>query len=71
VQDTPHSGKIYLNPSTNTREGRPDAGITDQILTIAELLRGADVQMPPAYGTFQEAQQVHQAGGDQLALDVE
>jgi hypothetical protein len=42
-----------------------------QILTIADLLQGADVQMPPAYGTFREAQRVRQAGGDQLALDVE
>ena len=42
-----------------------------QVLTIAELLRGAEVQMPPAHGTFKQAQRVQQAGGEQLALDVE
>lgn len=42
-----------------------------QILTIVELLRGADVQMPPAYGTFRGAQRVQRSSDDQLALDVE
>ncbi len=42
-----------------------------QVCTIAELLRGAEVRMPPAHGTFKQAQRVQQAGGEQLALDVE
>ncbi len=31
-----------------------------QILTTAELLRGAEVKMPPQFGTFKEAQKVKQ-----------
>ena len=31
-----------------------------QIFTIAELLRGAEVQMPPQYGTFRQAQKIQQ-----------
>jgi len=37
-----------------------------QILTIAELLRGAEVKMPPAHGTFKAA-----PGADQTALDLD
>jgi site-specific DNA-methyltransferase (adenine-specific) len=33
-----------------------------QILTIAELLKGAKVNMPPPYGTFKQAQKVKQNG---------
>lgn len=29
-----------------------------QILTIAELLAGAEIKIPPAYGTFKQAQKV-------------
>ena len=32
-----------------------------QILTIAELLRGAEVKMPPPFGTFKQAPKVSQA----------
>ncbi|CAA9321766.1 MAG: Type III restriction-modification system methylation subunit [uncultured Chloroflexia bacterium] len=42
-----------------------------QILTIAELLRGAEVQMPPAHGTFKQAQRVQQPAGEQLGFEVE
>jgi site-specific DNA-methyltransferase (adenine-specific) len=42
-----------------------------QILTIAELLHGADVKMPPAHGTFKQAQRVQIAEGQQLGFDVE
>ncbi len=33
-----------------------------QILTIADLLKGAKVNMPPQYGTFKQAQRVKQNG---------
>ena len=42
-----------------------------QILTIAELLAGADVKMPPEHGTFKQAQRVQQRQGDQLGFDVD
>jgi site-specific DNA-methyltransferase (adenine-specific) len=35
-----------------------------QILTIEELLAGAQVKMPPAYGTFKQAQAARRAGDD-------
>ncbi len=41
------------------------------ILTIAELLRGAEVKMPPPHGTFRQAQRVRTAEGQQLGLEVE
>jgi site-specific DNA-methyltransferase (adenine-specific) len=41
-----------------------------QILTIADLLRGAEVQMPPAHGTFKQAQRVDTPGADQALLDL-
>ena len=31
-----------------------------QILTIAELLRGAEIKMPPPHGTFKQARPVQQ-----------
>lgn len=40
-----------------------------QILTIAELLRGVEIQMPPAYGTFKQAQRAEQPGAEQHGLD--
>lgn len=40
-----------------------------QIVTIAELLRGAEVKMPPAHGTFRQAQAV-QNQGEQFKLDL-
>ncbi len=33
-----------------------------QILTIEELLHGAQVKMPPQYGTFKEAQRARLSG---------
>lgn len=39
-----------------------------QILTIAELLRGTEIQMPPSYGTFKQAQRV-EPGAEQHGLD--
>lgn len=41
-----------------------------QILTISDLLRGSDVKMPPAHGTFKQAQRVDQSGGEQGAMDL-
>lgn len=42
-----------------------------QILTIAELLRGSVVKMPPAYGTFKQAQKVQQSGAEQQGMELE
>lgn len=39
-----------------------------QILTIAQLLHGAEVKMPKAYGTFKQAQKVEEAEAGQLNL---
>jgi len=41
-----------------------------QILTIEQLLHGAQVQMPPAHGTFKQAQKVRKDEGMQGALDL-
>lgn len=41
-----------------------------QILTIAELLRGAEVQMPPQHGTFRQAQKVQQTEAEQPELGM-
>ncbi len=42
-----------------------------QILTINQLLHGAEVKMPPPYGTFREAQRVRQSGAAQTQLEFE
>lgn len=42
-----------------------------QILTIADLLRGRQVKMPPSHGTFKQAPKVQQVEGHQIAFDVE
>jgi len=40
-----------------------------QILTIEELLHGAEVKMPPQFGTFKQAQKVDkQAAAEQQEL---
>jgi site-specific DNA-methyltransferase (adenine-specific) len=39
-----------------------------QILTIAQLLKGVEVKMPPAYGTFKQAEKVQQRAAEQLDL---
>lgn len=41
-----------------------------QILTISKLLHGAEVQMPPQFGTFKQAQRVQQPEAEQGALDL-
>lgn len=41
-----------------------------QILSIAELLHGAEVKMPPQYGTFKEAQRVRASGSEHPQLDL-
>lgn len=41
-----------------------------QILTIEELLHGKQVQMPPQYGTFKEAQRVRMQGPEHPRLDL-
>jgi site-specific DNA-methyltransferase (adenine-specific) len=41
-----------------------------QIFTIAELLHGAEVKMPPQFGTFKQAQRVQQAEAEQAELGL-
>jgi site-specific DNA-methyltransferase (adenine-specific) len=39
-----------------------------QILTVAELLAGAKIDMPPAWGTFKQAQRAERSGPEQPEL---
>ena len=41
-----------------------------QILTIADLLKGAKVQMPMQYGTFKQAKRVREVAGEQPELEM-
>lgn len=41
-----------------------------QILTIADLLKGAKVQMPVQYGTFKQAKRVREVAGEQPELEM-
>jgi DNA modification methylase len=41
-----------------------------QILTIADLLKGAKVQMPMQYGTFKQSKRVREVGGEQPELEL-
>ncbi len=41
-----------------------------QILTIADLLKGAKVQMPMQYGTFKQAKRVREVSGMQAELEM-
>lgn len=41
-----------------------------QILTIKELLQGAEVKMPPQHGTFKQAQRFQQQGAEHPQLDL-
>lgn len=41
-----------------------------QILTIEELLHGAEIKMPPQYGTFKEAQRVRATGAEHPQFDL-
>lgn len=54
----------YESPGWNQRYPRI------QILTIAELLRGGKIDMPPQFGTFKQAQKVKQDGAAQAELDM-
>jgi site-specific DNA-methyltransferase (adenine-specific) len=76
---------VTLEPSTrDMRTEAASAGIYHspgwgqafpriQILTIEELLSGAQVKMPPAFGTFRQAQATRRAGDDavQTGFDFE
>ena len=42
-----------------------------QIVTITDLLKGAEVQMPPQYGTFKQAQKVLSVAEQQATLELE
>jgi site-specific DNA-methyltransferase (adenine-specific) len=42
-----------------------------QILTIADLLRGAEVKMPQYAGTFKQAQRVRGQGATQVEMELE
>jgi hypothetical protein len=41
-----------------------------QILTIADLLKGTEVKMPPPFGTFKQAQRVDRLEGELGVLDL-
>jgi len=41
-----------------------------QILTVEELLHGAEIKMPPQYGTFKEAQRVRASGEAHPQFDL-
>ena len=41
-----------------------------QIKTIADLLKGAKVEMPPQYGTFKQARRVRESAGVQVELEM-
>ncbi len=58
------SAGFYSSPGWNQTYPRI------QILTIEQLLQGAKVQMPPAFGTFRQAARVEDNQGNQLGLDV-
>ncbi|MDQ2751501.1 MAG: restriction endonuclease [Bacteroidota bacterium] len=58
------SAGYYESPGWNQKFQRI------QILTIAELLRGAKIDMPPQYGTFKQAQKVKQDGAAQPELEM-
>jgi site-specific DNA-methyltransferase (adenine-specific) len=42
-----------------------------QIVTIDQLMAGGKVQMPPAFGTFKQAQKASQVEGKQPGLDLD
>jgi site-specific DNA-methyltransferase (adenine-specific) len=58
------SAGFYQSPGWNQNYPRI------QILTIEQLLQGAKVQMPPAFGTFRQAPKVEDNQGNQLGLDL-
>lgn len=42
-----------------------------QILTIAELLEGKKVQMPPEWRTFKRAQRIDEPGASQMEMALQ
>jgi site-specific DNA-methyltransferase (adenine-specific) len=42
-----------------------------QILSIVDLLSGAEIKMPPQFGTFRQAPKVRDSEGHQAAFDIE
>ncbi len=56
---------LYYSPGWNQDYPRR------QVLTVNELLHGAEVKMPPTYGTFKEAQRVRQAEAGQTAFELD
>lgn len=58
------SAGSYHSPGWNTDYPRI------QILTIADLLKGAKVQMPMQYGTFKQARRVREVEGEQAELEM-
>jgi site-specific DNA-methyltransferase (adenine-specific) len=56
------SAGFYHSPSWNKDYPRI------QILTKDELLHGAEVKMPPQFGTFKQAQKVQQSTHEQPEL---
>ena len=50
---------------------RPPVGWADGQFPGPVTLSSAEVKMPPAYGTFKQAQRVKEEQGAQLAFDVE
>jgi len=41
-----------------------------QILTIEQLLHGAEIKMPPSHGAFRQAQRVRVPDAEQVQLDL-
>jgi DNA modification methylase len=58
------SASFYHSPGWNKDYSRI------QILTIEELLHGAEVKMPPQFGTFKQAQRIQQAEAAQAELGL-
>jgi site-specific DNA-methyltransferase (adenine-specific) len=58
------SAGYYESPGWNQKYPRI------QIHTIAELLKGAKVEMPPQYGTFKQASKVQQSEGVLITLEM-
>ncbi len=58
------SAGYYHSPGWNTDYSRI------QVLTISQLLHGAEIKMPPAHGTFKEARRVRVPDAAQATLDL-
>jgi hypothetical protein len=55
------------------RTAQPEAhiGRRSPDISFSDLLHGAEVKMPPQFGTFKQAQRMKEEQGAQLAFDVE